>query len=110
MMNLEVPYEKLGIKNVVEYIPLKLALNDLHEEQNNSQDISSHPLLSNFDNLNNAYYNDKNNSNNINEIVHIILISLLTLFCILVLLYAIYYFIILRGRQNTIARKQPILF
>jgi ATP-dependent Zn protease len=107
MMNLEVPYEKLGIKNVVEYIPLKLALNDLNEEQNNPQDISSHPLLSNFDNVNNAYYNDKNNSN---EIGHIILISLLTLFCILVLLYAIYYFIILRGRQNTIARKQPILF
>ncbi|ADB84411.1 hypothetical protein [Apocheima cinerarium nucleopolyhedrovirus] len=108
MMNLEVPYEKLGIKNVVEYIPLKLALDDLNDGQNGSRD--SPPLLTNFDNLNYAYYNNENGNNNINEIVHIILISLLTLFCMLVLLYAIYYFIILRGRQNTIARKQPILF
>ena len=100
-MSLDVPYERLSATSKVDYIPLKLALNDLPE----ITDDSKH----------NTNFNDSKIDINVpearNEIdtspkqmYDTLVLGLLTFFCILVLLYAIYYFVILRDRQKPIIK------
>ncbi|QYC92762.1 AC78 [Trabala vishnou gigantina nucleopolyhedrovirus] len=127
-MNLDVPYERFSTKNTVEYIPLKLALNDLNENtsaavggsnvaKNNNNNIlgktnaqingvGDGSLIANY-----KYAMDENYGREFksNETVNVLLITLISIFCVLIVLYivyAIYFFIILRGRQNTIVVQQ----
>ncbi|AWW14429.1 p78/83 [Hyposidra talaca nucleopolyhedrovirus] len=107
-MNLDVPYERLGIKNTVEYIPLKLALNDIDNDVNKTSPGSNEKRLlldyNNTDAVQAAF-----NQNSSDHVANVLLITLLTIFCIIVLLYAIYYFILLRDRRRTIARQRNFL-
>ncbi|ABI35745.1 hypothetical protein [Ectropis obliqua nucleopolyhedrovirus] len=110
-MSFEIPYERLGVKNIVDYIPLKLALNDTDESKNYSASNSAAGAKNDNDNL---FYNNitSGRGNEQRGSEHIILITLLSIFCIIVILYivyAIYFFIILRDEQKSIA-PQPVSF
>ncbi|AAF33610.1 ORF81 [Spodoptera exigua multiple nucleopolyhedrovirus] len=122
-MSLDVPYERLGTATKVDYIPLKLALTDLPENNISSSSSSS---VDDYDN------NDKNKTlstaknqrpkvdidltdRNLQlrqpsadlskqQFYNSLVLGLLTFFCVLVLLYAIFYFVILRDRQKSIVK------
>ncbi|AYN45034.1 se74 [Alphabaculovirus alterspexiguae] len=108
-MSIDVPYERLGAKTKVDYIPLKLALNDLPEnkpenadgsgvnESNNNQPKVDIKLPSGNDNFQQPTYTKQ-------QMYDALVLGMLTFFCILVLLYAIYYFVILRDRQKSIVK------
>ncbi|AXS67728.1 ac78-like protein [Cryptophlebia peltastica nucleopolyhedrovirus] len=96
-MNFDIPYEKLGIGTKVDYIPLKLALNDITDE--NVSYESEKKLLTNYNN----YENDFEKSNSVN----ILFIGLVSLVCVMLLLYAIYYFVILRRNIIYTDHNQP---
>jgi Orf78 (ac78) len=92
-MNFEVPYERLTASLKIEYIPLKLALNDIIEEKSQTpSSIKNNDHVSNKDEVEEFYFSK--------TLYDIMLIGLLTFFCILVILYVIYYFVILRDSQN----------
>ncbi|CDG72422.1 Unknown (Ac78) [Spodoptera exigua multiple nucleopolyhedrovirus] len=124
-MSLDVPYERLGTATKVDYIPLKLALTDLPENNISSSSSS----VDDYDN------NDKNKTlssaataknqrpkvdidltdRNLQlrqpsadlskqQFYNSLVLGLLTFFCVLVLLYAIFYFVILRDRQKSIVK------
>ncbi|AKN80652.1 hypothetical protein [Perigonia lusca single nucleopolyhedrovirus] len=116
-MNFDIPYERFNNKNKVEYIPLKLALNDENTDNEKGDQHSSSPSLSStslFNNgeLQNQQMNVGDHQYNYFEkrMVDILMLSLLTFFCVLVLLYAVYYFVILRDRQDTLMSVQPNFF
>jgi hypothetical protein len=116
-MSLDVPYERLGLNGKIEYIPLKLAIDDIENDAATKSGISNKTNNSNFakpssngsvesfyDNADDkVYYNNNNNNNNM---LHFITICMLTVFCVIVLLYAVYYFIILRDRHNNALNPQ----
>ncbi|AHH82651.1 P78/83 [Buzura suppressaria nucleopolyhedrovirus] len=106
-MNLDVPYERLGVKNTVEYIPLKLALNDVDNDNKNTASNEKR-LLFDYNNGDTVQLNPicQNSSD---HVANVLLVTLLTIFCIIVLLYAIYYFVLIRDRRHTIARQRNFL-
>lgn len=89
-MNLEIPYYRLSEHENVQYIPLKLALND---EINNDEYNETEKLITNNNNTN------FNNSNNMSMGV-IFLIGLVSVLALFLLLYVIYYFVILRRPEQ----------
>jgi di/tricarboxylate transporter len=91
-MNVDIPYYRLGDEKV-QFIPLKLALND--EITNNDVNISSSEKL--IADENNAAFN--NYSSNI-SMSFIILIGIVSILMLFLLLYVIYYFVILRERER----------
>ncbi|ABF47414.1 ac78-like protein [Clanis bilineata nucleopolyhedrovirus] len=108
-MNLEIPYERLSDKTKVEYIPLKLALNDVDTDTatvaiqgNDRAVVGGHQELRE---LTNGAYIAANTTN-------LLLIGLLSLVCVIILLYAIFYFVILRERRQTSLnyRQSPLNF
>ncbi|AAZ38258.1 ORF-92 [Agrotis segetum nucleopolyhedrovirus A] len=124
-MSLDVPYERLGPATKVDYIPLKLALDDLPDTDNAAKN-------KNNNNNNNNNNNDDTNSFRASPKVDIavdkwtaqreseapsekqqmydaLVVGMLTFFCILVLLYAIYYFVILRDRQKSIIQPSYMI-
>ena len=117
-MSLDVPYERLGLNGKIEYIPLKLAIDDIENDATTKSGISNKTNNSNFakpssngsvesfyDNADDKVYYNNNNNNN-NNMLHFITICMLTVFCVIVLLYAVYYFIILRDRHNNALNPQ----
>ncbi|AAY84008.1 ORF-77 peptide [Chrysodeixis chalcites nucleopolyhedrovirus] len=115
-MSLEVPYERMSLnQKKVEYIPLKLAVNDIDEngykkpkqKTNDTEDDginktrpSSSLLLNDIGNTNyTAYANAAEGG-----ILNVVLMALLSIFCVLVILYAIYYFVIIREREKRIVK------
>jgi predicted PurR-regulated permease PerM len=90
-MNLEIPYYRLDEHDKVHYIPLKLALNDelTNEEYKENENLTT--------NNNTNYENSNNNNMSMTVILLIGLVSVLVLF---LLLYVVYYFIILRDREQ----------
>ena len=115
-MSLDVPYERLGLNGKIEYIPLKLAIDDIENDATTKSGISNKTNNSNFakpssngsvesfyDNADDKVYYNNNNNNNM---LHFITICMLTVFCVIVLLYAVYYFIILRDRHNNALNPQ----
>ena len=100
-MNLDVPYYKLGNQEKVEYIPLKLALND---DTDDGGFVETEKLMNQYNA--NGVEGDNNNGgggggggNNF-SISLIILISLAAFVVLFLLLYVIYYFVILRDRHS----------
>ncbi|AVA31159.1 ac78 [Oxyplax ochracea nucleopolyhedrovirus] len=106
-MNLDVPYYRLGNPENVEYIPLKLALNDEQEQKN--VDDKTNKIFTNADSI--KMSNDNNNNNNM-SIGIVILIGLVVFAVLFLLLYLIYYFIILRQqvRYSNDIELEPIIF
>ncbi|UZE89749.1 AC78 [Parapoynx stagnalis nucleopolyhedrovirus] len=92
-MNLDIPYYRLGEHEKVQFIPLKLALND--EINNNDVNISSSEKL--IADENNPTFNNYSSNISMGFIILIGIVSLLVLF---LLLYIIYYFVILRERER----------
>jgi hypothetical protein len=105
-MSLDVPYERLSPTLKVDYIPLKLALNDLpnsdvaaKNENDSGNDDQDNPKIDiNVPNKNVLLMNETAPK----QMYDAMVLGMLTVFCILVLLYAIYYFVILRDRQKSI--------
>ncbi|QBC76055.1 nesp076 [Neophasia sp. alphabaculovirus] len=100
-MNLDVPYYRLGNHERVEYIPLKLALND-DAPVNNNNDTAVYE------------YSDANKSETRTGQMSaglIVLISLVAFVALFLLLYVIYYFVILREEpqysSDTIDNSDP---
>ncbi|ABF50310.1 unknown [Antheraea pernyi nucleopolyhedrovirus] len=86
-MNLEVPYYRLGSHERVEYIPLKLALND----EAPAADAAAYD------------YGEASKADapaNQAPVGLIVLISLVAFVALFLLLYVIYYFLILRERPQ----------
>ncbi|AIU41306.1 ac78 [Sucra jujuba nucleopolyhedrovirus] len=110
-MNLDVPYERLGTKNSVEYIPLKLALNDFNDKPNDNPSLQNGniSLPQQTNQMLQSEFNNFNYNTNSQNIANIMLVTLLTVFCVIVLLYAIYYFILLRDRRQTFARQRNFI-
>nr|UPO71217.1 orf71 [Trichoplusia ni single nucleopolyhedrovirus] len=118
-MSLEVPYERMSLnQKKVEYIPLKLAVNDIDEngyrkpkqKANDDSDDNDNtinksqtsPLLlaNDFGNTNYVAYANAAQGG----ILNVVLMALLSIFCVLVILYAIYYFVIIREREKRIVK------
>ncbi|ALD88513.1 hypothetical protein [Helicoverpa armigera nucleopolyhedrovirus] len=106
-MNLDIPYDRLGVNDKVDYIPLKLAISDFNVDAadigNNTDDLSTKSILGHNDLT--SYRSNYQKRNNSTWIGNILLISLLAVFCVMVLLYALYYFVILRERRKSIVRQ-----
>lgn len=105
-MSLDVPYERLGAQTKVDYIPLKLALNDLPDANNGSDDNDVDPkkdMAPKID-INVRPFNDEDSigGSSKQQMYDALVLGMLTFFCVLVLLYAVYYFVILRDRQKSI--------
>ncbi|QAT90367.1 hypothetical protein KM622_gp081 [Spodoptera exempta nucleopolyhedrovirus] len=110
-MSIDVPYERLGATTKVDYIPLKLALNDLPENKPDNVDSTGANETSNNNNQPKVDIKIASNNDNFQQPTHTkqqmydaLVLGMLTFFCILVLLYAIYYFVILRDRQKSIVK------
>ncbi|AAK85634.1 hypothetical protein [Epiphyas postvittana nucleopolyhedrovirus] len=90
-MNLDVPYYRLGNHERVEYIPLKLALND-------DTPASDAPAYE----YNDDYAQKVTNDAPVNQMSAglIVLISLVAFVALFLLLYVIYYFVILREQPQ----------
>ena len=86
-MNLDVPYYRLGNHERVEYIPLKLALNDDAPVNNNNND----PVMYEYSDAHKGETRTGQMSAGL-----IVLISLVAFVALFLLLYVIYYFVILR--------------
>ncbi|ABL76013.1 Mv-ORF61 peptide [Maruca vitrata nucleopolyhedrovirus] len=102
-MNLDVPYYRLGSHEKVEYIPLKLALND-DETANEPQQFNEPPK--------NDMMGYDNATSNMSAGI-IILISVVAFVALFLLLYVIYYFVILREQQqylDNIDTNSPFVF
>ncbi|QHB21733.1 ac78 [Artaxa digramma nucleopolyhedrovirus] len=112
-MNLEVPYERLGVNNAVEYIPLKVAVNDINDhggatesstqrrDDNLKRNNNDDHLISNYNHVR-EQYDVHSNGNQQLDCTNVILITLISIFCVIVILYivySIYFFIILRDRD-----------
>jgi hypothetical protein len=102
-MNLDMPYYKLGNQERVEYIPLKLALNDtggVNDHYNNNSNSTfgetEKLMMQQFEE---AVDNGNVAANNL-SIGIIILISLAAFVVLFLILYVIYYFVILRDRRG----------
>ncbi|QCF61127.1 ac78 [Troides aeacus nucleopolyhedrovirus] len=105
-MNLDVPYYRLGNHEKVEYIPLKLALNDdiSSEPQQFSEAVHKMPI--------NDMVGYDNTTSNMSAGI-IILISVVAFIALFLLLYVIYYFVILREQQqysDSIDTDSPFVF
>lgn len=119
-MNLEIPYERLLDVKRVEYIPLKLAIDDGNDATaaDNSHVVNNTLLDSRSNNklLTMADYtkqqNDRMSSlSSSQQSMPLLTIALLSIFCVLVLLYAVYYFVILRETNDHNSRNhQPNSF
>ncbi|ABI13860.1 hypothetical protein AGNV_085 [Anticarsia gemmatalis multiple nucleopolyhedrovirus] len=101
-MNLDVPYYRLGNHERVEYIPLKLALNDDAPVNNNNDDTAVYE------------YSDVHKGETRTGQMSaglIVLISLVAFVALFLLLYVIYYFVILREEpqysSDTIDNSDP---
>nr|ALR71147.1 hypothetical protein AGNV_085 [Anticarsia gemmatalis multiple nucleopolyhedrovirus] len=101
-MNLDVPYYRLGNHERVEYIPLKLALNDDAPVNNNNDDTAVYE------------YSDAHKGETRTGQMSaglIVLISLVAFVALFLLLYVIYYFVILREEpqysSDTIDNSDP---
>jgi hypothetical protein len=100
-MNLDMPYYRLGNHERVEYIPLKLALND-DAPVNNDASVYEYS---------DAHKNDAETRTGQMSVGLIMLISLITFVALFLLLYVIYYFVILREESqysfNNIDNSDP---
>ncbi|AUF81588.1 ac78 [Malacosoma neustria nucleopolyhedrovirus] len=111
-MSLDVPYERLGLNSKIEYIPLKLAIEDVENVTTTKNDIANKTNNSNFvkqtpnSSPESFYDNGSGGDIQYNNMLHFITICMLTVFCVIVLLYAVYYFIILRDRHNNALNPQ----
>nr|ANW12242.1 ac79 [Malacosoma sp. alphabaculovirus] len=113
-MSLDVPYERLGLNSKIEYIPLKLAIEDVDNVTTTKTDMSNKTNASNFvkqtaNSSPESFYDNGGGSDiyyNNNNMLHFITICMLTVFCVIVLLYAVYYFIILRDRHSNALNPQ----
>ncbi|AJE68928.1 Ac78 [Peridroma alphabaculovirus] len=118
-MSLNVPYERLVATAKVDYIPLKLALNDLYDDgggggndSNNAKQASNEPKID----INTPPMTGYGATTTAaamplqqKQMYDALVLGMLTFFCILVLLYAIYYFVILRDSQNPPLRPSYII-
>ncbi|AJD80765.1 hypothetical protein [Pseudoplusia includens SNPV IE] len=117
-MSLEVPYERMSLNQKrVEYIPLKLAVNDIDEngykkpkqktvndaDDNEIKKIRTSPTLLSNDIGGNTNYIAYANTEK-TGVLNVVLLALLSIFCVLVILYAIYYFVIIREREKRIVK------
>ncbi|AIZ48645.1 ac78 [Agrotis segetum nucleopolyhedrovirus B] len=115
-MSLDVPYERLGASSKVDYIPLKLALNDLSDNEVDGANKGADPSKNHGsgedkpkidinvrDSLETRQTTQEPPATK-QQMYDALVVGMLTFFCILVLLYAIYYFVILRDRQKSIVR------
>nr|UIX56201.1 HycuOrf-73 hypothetical protein [Hyphantria cunea nucleopolyhedrovirus]UIX56346.1 HycuOrf-73 hypothetical protein [Hyphantria cunea nucleopolyhedrovirus] len=103
-MNLDVPYYRLGSHERVEYIPLKLALND------DAPAYAPHEYADSMDHKMDGEVQAPVNRMSTGLIMFISLIAFVALF---LLLYVIYYFVILREQpqySNDIANDPSFLF
>ncbi|BAE72362.1 ORF73 peptide [Hyphantria cunea nucleopolyhedrovirus] len=103
-MNLDVPYYRLGNHERVEYIPLKLALNDDAPPDN------SHEYADSMEHKMDGEMQTRANQMSTGLIMFISLIAFVALF---LLLYVIYYFVILREQpqySNDIDNDPSFLF
>ncbi|ABY65797.1 hypothetical protein [Orgyia leucostigma nucleopolyhedrovirus] len=112
---MDVPYERLGIKPPINYIPMKMAINDVGGNAVSSKSRQGEQNLAatdtNFDDYA-RFINGRGDGfeegvlyNNTNAI----LIALVSVACVLVIFYVIYIIyisIILRERQSKIAAQQ----
>ncbi|ACI28799.1 agip98 [Agrotis ipsilon multiple nucleopolyhedrovirus] len=116
-MSLDVPYERLGATTKVDYIPLKLALNDLTDNgvdgggidkktdpSKNRGDGEDKPKIDINVRASRETPQAQEPPATKQQMYDALVVGMLTFFCILVLLYAIYYFVILRDRQKSIVR------
>ncbi|QED40593.1 hypothetical protein [Chrysodeixis includens nucleopolyhedrovirus] len=101
-MNLDVPYQRLPPTLRVQYVPLKLALNDNESKDKENADSNKTDKSKSKQ----LFYKEGDNfdyqtlNGNDKQFIDIVLVVLLSLFCVLVLLYAIYYFIIIRDQKK----------
>ncbi|QWO71615.1 AC78-like protein [Orgyia pseudotsugata single capsid nuclopolyhedrovirus] len=111
---MEIPYERLGTKTAINYIPMKMALNDDKPRGGaapNTQFLNANTATANridYTAGDNIFYENDNRTGSSNG-VNAVVIALVSVVCVLVVLYAvyaIYVFIILRDRQNTIAAQR----
>ena len=119
-MSLDVPYERLGVSTKVDYIPLKLALTDLPDNDknnNNNNDVDTdktkiaHQPKINIDTSSSSpSVGRAETAQSKQQFYDALVLGMLTFFCILVLLYAIYYFVILRDRQKSATIKPSYMF
>ncbi|ACO53520.1 unknown [Euproctis pseudoconspersa nucleopolyhedrovirus] len=106
-MSLEVPYERLGVNATVNFIPLKVDVNDVVDNRSGGSQTPAETFESfaNVHNVNDNYHSlVYQNSNSANAM----LIALMSLFCIIVIVYvaySIYFFIILRDRESDRQQK-----
>ncbi|QDL56972.1 hypothetical protein QKQ66_gp081 [Dione juno nucleopolyhedrovirus] len=93
-MNLDVPYYRLGGHERVEYIPLKLALNDetpaAHAEHAAAAESTAHKMVDDEAAAQTPYVSAG----------LIVMISLVAFVALFLLLYVIYYFVILRDQPQ----------
>jgi Orf78 (ac78) len=105
-MSLDVPYERLNATAHIDYIPLKLALNDLPDQ--NATSVAEPKIDINVPPTDNNVL--MNNAAPQKQMYDALVLGMLSVFCILVLLYAIYYFVILRGRQKPPLRQSSYMY
>lgn len=110
-MNLDIPYDRLGLGDKVEYIPLKLAVNDLSSVKTNSSAGGNTKATNGIaDSVERLVYDADRNTNATTLGMNMILMSILVVFIVLVVLFVLYYFFILRGRRRrSLARRPPLL-
>lgn len=89
-MNLDVPYYRMGNHERVEYIPLKLALNDDNTFAHTAHEYFE-PKMSN---------DTETPTNTTMPAGMIVLISLLAFVALFLLVYVIYFFVILRDQPH----------
>ncbi|AUV65360.1 hypothetical protein [Alphabaculovirus myunipunctae] len=105
-MSLDIPYERLNATANVDYIPLKLALNDLPDKDGGGGGGETVPKI----NTNVPDLLSTTTPPPQKQMYDALVLGMLSIFCILVLLYAIYYFVILRGRQKQSAVRSSYMF
>ncbi|AAQ91751.1 unknown [Choristoneura fumiferana DEF multiple nucleopolyhedrovirus] len=105
-MNLDVPYYRLGNHERVEYIPLKLALNDDAPVNNNNNNNNNDFVMYEYSDAHKGETRTGQMSAGL-----IVLISLVAFVALFLLLYVIYYFVILREEpqysSDTIDNSDP---
>lgn len=112
-MSFDVPYERLNSSTKVDYIPLKLALNDLPDngvvarESGDTTDATSENNEKPKIDIDVAPTRELQHQpmSTKHQMYDALVLGMLTFFCILVLLYALYWFVILRDRQKSIIKS-----
>ncbi|AXU41523.1 AC78 [Alphabaculovirus altermyunipunctae] len=91
-MNLEIPYDRLGTSDKVDYIPMKLAVNDdvMASKTNGIVAAANNAVVAPMDTT----------ESQPNIQINCLMLAVVLIVLIVAILYILYYFFILRDRQH----------